>query len=103
VAAAAGNRIVASLVEMVSALFYDERRKTAQRATDNNLQSSAEMHRRIYKAIRSRKPDRASSSMNEHLVSASAFLAAEEDGHRGDATNADNPGVTTRPDTDHEG
>jgi GntR family transcriptional repressor for pyruvate dehydrogenase complex len=81
VAAAAGNRIVASLVEMVSALFYDERRKTAQRATDRNLQSSADMHRRIYKAIRSRKADRARAAMNEHLVSASAFLAAEENGH----------------------
>ena len=33
VAAASGNPIVASLVEMVSALYYERRRDTAARAT----------------------------------------------------------------------
>jgi GntR family transcriptional regulator, transcriptional repressor for pyruvate dehydrogenase complex len=78
VAAASGNPIVASLVEMVSAIFYDERSKTAARATDQNHQEAAERHRQIYKAIRARKPDRARALMNEHLQSASAHLAQEE-------------------------
>jgi GntR family transcriptional regulator, transcriptional repressor for pyruvate dehydrogenase complex len=78
IAAASGNPIVASLVEMVSSLFYDTRRATASRATESNMQDAAEMHRQIYKAIRGRKPDRARTLMNEHLLSASAHLAAEE-------------------------
>ncbi len=78
VAAASGNPIVASLVEMVSALFYDERSKTAARATGQNHQEAAERHRQIYKAIRARKADRARTLMNEHLQSASAHLALEE-------------------------
>jgi GntR family transcriptional repressor for pyruvate dehydrogenase complex len=77
-AAASGNPIVGSLVEMVSSLFYDARRATATRATESNMQDAAEMHRQIYKAIRGRKPDRARTLMNEHLLSASAHLAAEE-------------------------
>jgi GntR family transcriptional regulator, transcriptional repressor for pyruvate dehydrogenase complex len=59
VAAASGNPIVASLVEMVSALFYDERTKTARRATERNHREAAERHHLIYKAIRARKPARA--------------------------------------------
>ena len=51
---ASGNPIVASLVEMVSALYYERRRETAERATDRNLHDAAEAHRRIYQAIRSR-------------------------------------------------
>jgi GntR family transcriptional repressor for pyruvate dehydrogenase complex len=78
VAAASGNPIVASLVEMVSAIFYDERSKTAARATNQNHQEAAERHRQIYKAIRARKPDRARALMNEHLQSASAHLEQEE-------------------------
>jgi GntR family transcriptional repressor for pyruvate dehydrogenase complex len=78
VAAASGNPIVASLVEMVSALFYDERSKTAARATDQNHQEAVERHRLIYKAIRAHKPDRARTLMNEHLQSASAHLEQEE-------------------------
>ena len=54
VAAASGNPIVASLVEMVSALYYERRRDTAARASDRDLRDAAEMHRRIYQAIRAR-------------------------------------------------
>ena len=54
VAAASGNPIVASLVEMVSALYYERRRETAARASDRDLRDAAEMHRRIYQAIRAR-------------------------------------------------
>src|SRR6476659_6478971 len=54
VAAASGNPIVASLVEMVSALYYERRRDTAARASDRDMRDAAEMHRKIYQAIRAR-------------------------------------------------
>jgi GntR family transcriptional regulator, transcriptional repressor for pyruvate dehydrogenase complex len=66
VASASGNPILASLVEMVSALFYAQRRKTAERARD--LRESADMHRAIYNALRAHDADRARQTMNEHLV-----------------------------------
>ena len=78
VAAASGNPIVASLVEMVSALYYDQRRKTAERATGRNLRDAAEMHRRVYQAIRSRSGDDARSAMNEHLLTSRAYQDEEE-------------------------
>jgi GntR family transcriptional repressor for pyruvate dehydrogenase complex len=77
VAAASGNPIVASLVEMVSALYYERRRQTAERATDRNLHDAAEMHRRIYQAIRARDPNTARQVMNEHLMQASEYQAQE--------------------------
>jgi GntR family transcriptional repressor for pyruvate dehydrogenase complex len=78
VAAASGNPIVASLVEMIAALYYDRRRKTAARATGRNLRDAAELHRRIYQAIRSKDAERARAAMNEHLQSSSAYQAEEE-------------------------
>ena len=66
VASASGNPILASLVEMVSALFYAQRRKTAERARD--LRESADMHRAIYNALRAHDVDRARQAMNDHLV-----------------------------------
>lgn len=77
VAAASGNPIVASLVEMVSAMYYERRRKTAQRASNRDLRDAAEMHRRIYQAIRARDVDAARQAMNEHLLQASAYQAQE--------------------------
>ena len=77
VAAASGNPIVASLVEMVSALYYERRRQTAERATDRNLRDAAEAHRRIYQAIRSRDAGSARDAMNDHLQQASAYQAQE--------------------------
>lgn len=76
VAAASGNPILASVVEMVSALFYERRRQTADRARD--LRAPAQMHRRIYQAIRERDRDRAQASMNEHLQRAQEMEATEE-------------------------
>jgi GntR family transcriptional regulator, transcriptional repressor for pyruvate dehydrogenase complex len=77
VAAASGNPIIASLMEMVSALFYEERRKTAARASVRQLRDAAEMHRRIYQAIRARDPEGARRTMNEHLTEASLQQAQE--------------------------
>lgn len=77
VAAASGNPIVASLVEMVSALYYESRRDTAARASDRDLRDAAQMHRRIYQAIRARDPESARQTMHAHLVQASAHQAQE--------------------------
>lgn len=78
VAAASGNQILASLVEMVSALYYERRRETATRATDRNLRDAADLHRSIYQAIRSHEVDRARTIMNQHLLHSAAFQAEEE-------------------------
>ena len=77
VAAASGNPIVASLVEMVSELYYERRRETAARATDRNLRDAAELHQRIYKAIRARDAEAGRWAMNEHLLHSSAYQAEE--------------------------
>jgi GntR family transcriptional repressor for pyruvate dehydrogenase complex len=79
VAAASGNQIVASMVEMVSTLYYERRRQTAARASDRDLRDAAEMHRRIYQAIRSREADAARLAMHEHLVQASGHQSQELD------------------------
>jgi GntR family transcriptional regulator, transcriptional repressor for pyruvate dehydrogenase complex len=76
-AAASGNQIVASLVEMVSALYYERRRQTAERASERDLRDAAEMHRRIYQAVRSREPEAARQAMHEHLAQASRYQAQE--------------------------
>src|SRR5881396_2094074 len=77
VAAASGNPIIGALVEMVSALYYERRRETARQASDRDLKEAAELHRRIYQAIRARDPEAARNVMNEHLISASAHQAME--------------------------
>jgi GntR family transcriptional repressor for pyruvate dehydrogenase complex len=77
VATASHNPIVTSLVGMVSELYYAHRLETAGRASDRNLHDAAQMHRRIYQAIRARDPDRACRAMAEHLAHARAFQAEE--------------------------
>jgi GntR family transcriptional repressor for pyruvate dehydrogenase complex len=76
IAAASGNPILASLVEMVSALFYEQRRKTARRA--HHLRESAQAHRAIYNALRMRDVDRSRDTMNEHLALAQARQSMED-------------------------
>jgi GntR family transcriptional regulator, transcriptional repressor for pyruvate dehydrogenase complex len=66
VAAASGNPILAAVVEMVSGIFYETRRQHVHRARD--LRDAAEMHRRIYLAIRAHDPVAARAAMNEHLM-----------------------------------
>lgn len=78
VAAASGNPIVASLVEMVSALYYERRRETAALASERDHRDAAEMHRRIYQAIRARDADAARTLMNVHLIQASQYQAQEK-------------------------
>ena len=76
VAGAAGNPVLLALVEMVSSLVWEQRRLTVERAHD--LKESAEMHRRIYQAIRDRDPERARMEMTKHLDLARQAQASEE-------------------------
>lgn len=76
VAAGSGNPTLATLVEMVSAILYERRRDTIGRAHDFN--EALDLHRRIYRAIRSRKPDEAREAMREHIIRAQRAFADEE-------------------------
>jgi GntR family transcriptional repressor for pyruvate dehydrogenase complex len=76
VAVASGNPILAAFMEMVADILYQRRCKTIDRSRD--LKESVEMHRKIYRAIRARNPDKARAAMSEHLISAERALAEEE-------------------------
>lgn len=78
VALASENPIIASMVEMVAALYYRRRRETAVQATNRNHHDAAQLHRRIFQAIRVGDAELAKHLMNEHLLHASAFQAEEE-------------------------
>jgi len=76
VAAGSANQILAALMDMVSAVMYERRSATVERATD--LKQSVELHRKIYRLIRARKPDEARAAMSEHLTLAQRAFASEE-------------------------
>jgi len=77
IAAASGNPIVASFVEMVAALYYERRRTTAERAVDRDVRDAAEAHRQIYQAIRAHDVERARRAMHDHLTKSRAYQAKE--------------------------
>jgi len=77
VAAGSHNPVLATLIDTVAQLVYETRRLTVERATD--LKESAEMHRRIYRAIKARDPDRARLEMSQHLDLARQAQAGEEE------------------------
>lgn len=89
VARASGNLVLSALVEMVSEIFYEHRKETAGR--DRNLRVSADQHRRIYQAIRSRNLDSAEQEMDAHLQAALARIEKE------DVTMASPPQNKTTP------
>jgi GntR family transcriptional repressor for pyruvate dehydrogenase complex len=60
----------------VSAILYERRRETIERAHD--FKEALELHRRVYRAIRARKPDEAREAMREHIVRAQRAFALEE-------------------------
>src|SRR5947209_9442828 len=64
VAAASGNPTLATLVEMVSAVLYERRRDTIERAHD--FRESLELHQQVYRAIRGRQPEDARAALGEH-------------------------------------
>ena len=76
VAAASGNRILTSLMNMVATILYDVRSKTVKRARD--FKESAEMHFHIYRAVRDRNPEAARNAMRDHLMLAQKAQESEE-------------------------
>jgi GntR family transcriptional repressor for pyruvate dehydrogenase complex len=76
VAAAANNPMLGAIIEAVAALFFEERRATIERA--HNLKESADMHRKIYQAIRARDREAARAAMDEHVRLAQLAQAADD-------------------------
>ncbi|HEX3438246.1 MAG TPA: FadR/GntR family transcriptional regulator [Pseudacidobacterium sp.] len=76
IAEASGNPILAVLMETITAALYDERRKTVERSRD--LKQSAEIHREIYRAIRSRNAKEARAVMERHLKMAESAQVSEQ-------------------------
>ena len=92
VSQASGNPILAAFIETIASAVYDTRRlglktgapndrssslgwKTVERSTD--MRESAEMHRKIYRAIRAHKPQEAHDLMEQHLRMAQAAQEPE--------------------------
>ena len=75
VARASGNPILGALMETITANLYETRRDTVDSSSD--LKESAEMHREIYRAIRSRNPEAARQAMEHHLNLARIAQATE--------------------------
>jgi hypothetical protein len=65
---------------MVSLLYYERRRATAERAVDRDLRDAADSHRQIYQAVRARDVDAARRAMEEHLVRSRSYQAKEAQG-----------------------
>ncbi|WP_260705994.1 FadR/GntR family transcriptional regulator [Edaphobacter flagellatus] len=77
IARAAGNPILGALMETITANLYENRSRTVTNAQD--LKESAEMHREIYRAIRSHNPTQARHAMEKHLNLARIAQDAETD------------------------
>src|SRR5579862_4057705 len=75
IAEASGNPILALLVETIITALYDDRRKTVEYARD--LKEAADVHREIYRAIRSRNAKEARAVMERHLKLAETAQADE--------------------------
>jgi GntR family transcriptional regulator, transcriptional repressor for pyruvate dehydrogenase complex len=76
VAAAANNPMLGAIIEAVAALFFEQRRATIERA--HNLRESADMHRKIYQAIRARDAEGARAAMDEHVRLAQIAQASDD-------------------------
>lgn len=77
IACAAGNPILAALMETISTNLYDMRLRYVGNARD--IKESAEAHRAIYRAIRSHNPHQARLAMEQHLNAARAAQDADPD------------------------
>ena len=100
IAAASNNPTLATLVEMVSAVMYERRRESIERAHD--FSESIEMHRQIYAAIRARKADNARAAMREHILRAQRALALEKTEQPGSASSLFEPRSYWSADQDQE-
>ena len=76
IAEAAGNPILAVLMETITAALYDSRRLSVERSMQ--LKESAALHHRIYKDIRARDGSAARKSMERHLKLAEGAQKIEE-------------------------
>ncbi len=65
IAKAAGNPILAALMETVTSALYDDRRKTAERS--RGLKQSADLHKELYRAMRAKNSAEAQALMEHHL------------------------------------
>jgi GntR family transcriptional repressor for pyruvate dehydrogenase complex len=83
---ASGNPILAAIIETITSALYDSRRKTVERSTD--LRESAEMHREIYRAIRTRKTKESHNLMEQHLRMAQIAQGMERPRERRRSTGA---------------
>jgi GntR family transcriptional repressor for pyruvate dehydrogenase complex len=86
---ASGNPILAALMETITSALYDKRRKTVERSID--LRESAEMHRKIYRAVRARDPIEARKLMEQHLRMAQAAQGMERPVERKASKSAAKP------------
>jgi GntR family transcriptional repressor for pyruvate dehydrogenase complex len=75
IARASGNPILGALMETITANLYEHRTRTVVNSRD--LKEAAEMHREIYRAIRSHNPIQARLTMERHLNLARDAQAAE--------------------------
>lgn len=75
IARAADNPILGALMETITANLYEHRSHTVMNAHD--LKQAAELHREIYRAIRSHNPAQARATMERHLNLAREAQAAE--------------------------
>jgi GntR family transcriptional regulator, transcriptional repressor for pyruvate dehydrogenase complex len=75
VAAGSGNPIVAAIIGTLAEIIWETGRLNME---GFSLRESAEVHRRIYDAIRARDPERARREMSEHLERARWEQAEKE-------------------------
>ena len=95
VATASGNPIVATLVEMVSALYYERRRQTAGAPPTGTCTTRPKRTGAIYQAVRSRDPNAARDAMNDHLMQASAYQERKRSKRSGARPCRGSPAPTT--------
>jgi GntR family transcriptional repressor for pyruvate dehydrogenase complex len=86
IARAAGNPILAALMETITANLYESRQVTVHHSHD--LKEAAEMHREIFRAIRSKNAAQAKAAMEQHLKMALRAQSTEEAGLDGAAVGA---------------
>jgi GntR family transcriptional regulator, transcriptional repressor for pyruvate dehydrogenase complex len=79
VSAGSGNPIIATIIGTLTEIIWDQGRLNME---GTSLRESAEMHRRIYDAIKSRVPDRARREMAQHLERARWEQVARETGEK---------------------
>jgi GntR family transcriptional regulator, transcriptional repressor for pyruvate dehydrogenase complex len=100
IARASGNPILGALMETITANLYEYRSKTVVNAVD--LKESAEMHREIYRAIRSHNPAQARVTMEQHLNLARIAQASEAEASAAQAASAEAPPASEPPTTPTE-